>query len=72
MKRLIGFVAILAVLGGAPVYADGAVAGGKLSIVEFSMAPENRGVPQRALEKRYADYRAGRFALTTLDTQHVR
>ena len=73
MKRLIGLVAVLVVLGGTPVYANDAASSGKLfSFIEFSAAPENHGAPQRVLQHRYEGYRQGRFAVTTLDVQHIR
>ena len=68
MKKLLGLVTVLVMLGGAPVYANDAASSGKLlSFIEFSGVPENHGVPQRVLQHRYDDYRQGRFAVTTLD-----
>ena len=73
MKRLLGLIAVLAVLGGTPVYANDAASSGKpLTFIQFSEAPENYGVHGRALDRRYDEYRQGRFAVMTLDTQHVR
>ena len=75
MKRLLGLLVVLVVLGGTSVYANDAssVGGGKLlSIIQFSDAAENSGVHGRILERRYEEYRQGRFAVTTLDTQHIR
>lgn len=75
MKKLLGFIAVLVVLGGTPAYASDASSAGSgrlLSIIEFSQAPENHGVQGRMLERRYTEYRQGRFAVTTLDAQHVR
>ena len=73
MKRLLGFAAVLVVLGGTPVYANDAASSGKLlSFIQFSEAPENHGAPQRVLQHRYDDYRQGRFAVTTLDAEHIR
>ena len=73
MKRLLGLIAVLVVLGGTPVYANDAASSGKiLSFIQFSEVPENHGAPQRVLQKRYDDYRQGRFAVTTLDAQHIR
>ena len=73
MKRLVGLIAVLVVMGGTPVYANEAASSGKfLSIIEFSQLRENHGVEGRMLDRRYDEYRQGRFAVTTLDTQHVR
>ena len=73
MKRILGLVAVLVVLGGTPVYANDAASGGKLlPFIQFSEAPENHGAPQRILQHRYEEYRQGRFAVTTLDAQHMR
>ena len=73
MKKLLGLVAVLVVLGGTPVYANDAASSGKLlSFIQFSEAPENHGAPQRVLQHRYDDYRQGRFAATTLDAEHIR
>ena len=73
MKKLLGLVAVLLVMGGTPVYANDAASSGKLlSFIQFSEAPENHGAPQRVLQHRYEEYRQGRFAVTTLDAQHIR
>ena len=73
MKSLLGLIVVLVVLGGTPVYANDAASSGKiLSFIEFSGAPENHGTPQRVLQYRYDEYRRGRFAVTTLDAQHMR
>ena len=73
MKRLLGFIAVLVVLGGTTAYANDAASSGKLlSFTQFSEAPENHGAPQRVLQHRYDDYRQGRFAVTTLDAEHIR
>lgn len=70
MKKIL-MVAFAVVLFAAPAFA---VESGTrpLSILEFSAAPENRGMSQRLVERRYAEYRNGRFAVTTLDTAHIR
>jgi len=54
------------------VYAESGSGGKLLSYVEFSSAPQNQGIPQRVIDKRYSEYRSGRFAVTTLDTAHIR
>ena len=73
MKRLLGLIAVLVVLGGVPVYANDAASSGRLlSFTQFSEAPENHGVHGGVLQRRYDEYRHGRFAVTTLDTQHIR
>ena len=73
MKRVLGLVAVLVVLGGTAAYANDASSSGKLlSFIQFSEAPENYGTPQRVLQRRYEEYRQGRFAVTTLDAQHMR
>ncbi|MBI3252830.1 MAG: hypothetical protein HYZ52_05935 [Candidatus Omnitrophica bacterium] len=72
MKRLFGLLMVLTVLGAVPVYAEGVSGSQTVSFIDFSAAPENYGAPQRLLQKRYDDYRQGRFVITTLDTQHMR
>ena len=73
MKKLLGLIAVLVVLGVTPVHANDMASSGKfLSFIQFSEAPENHGAPWRVLQKRYDDYRQGRFAVTTLDAQHIR
>lgn len=70
MKKIIALMFIAAFFT-APVYAEGS--GTKpLSILEFSAARENRGMPQRVIDRRYSEYRNGHFAVTTLDTEHIR
>ena len=73
MKKFLGFAVVLMVLGTAPMlaYAESA-SGAKLSLIEFSAVRENHGASERVIEKRYEDYRQGRFAVTSLDTQHMR
>ena len=73
MKKVFGIMMVLVVLGGMSVYANDAASSGKLlSFIQFSQAPENHGAPQRVLQRRYDDYRQGRFAVTTLDAEHIR
>ena len=73
MKRLLGLIAVLVVLGVVPAYANDMASSGKLlSFTQFSEVPENHGVHGRVLERRYDEYRHGRFAVTTLDAQHIR
>ncbi len=71
MKKVIALMFALAFFV-APVYAESGSSGKLISYTEFSSVPENRGMPQRAIQKRYEDYRRGRFAITTLDAAHVR
>ncbi|GEM_PF-5368790 len=71
MKKIIALVFALAFFI-APVYAESGSSGKLLSYTEFSAAPENRGMPKRVVDNRYTEYRNGRFAITTLDTAHVR
>ena len=71
MKKMIALM-FVAVFFAAPVYAGTGSSGKLLSSIEFSSVPENRGMPQRVIDKRYDEYRSGRFAVTTLDTAHIR
>ncbi len=71
MKKIIALMFVIAFFT-APVYAETGSSGNVLSYVAFSSAPENRGMPQRIVERRYSEYRNGRFAVTTLDTAHIR
>jgi hypothetical protein len=71
MKKVIALM-LAAAFFAAPVYAKTESSGKVLSYLEFSAAPENRGMPQRAIDRRYYEYRNGRFAVTTLDAEHIR
>ncbi len=74
MKKLMTCaVLVLIVLGGAPAYAQtGAASEGTLSIIEFSRLPENRGLQDRILDRKYDEYRHGRVPRTTLSASNVR
>lgn len=71
MKKIIALMFVVAFFA-APVYAETGSSGKLLSSIEFSSVPENRGMPQRVIDRRYEEYRNGRFAVTTLDTAHIR
>ena len=73
MKKIIGFLFLMVVLV-TPVLASDTGAGtGSLSAIQFSSLPENHGMPQRVIQKRYNDYRSGRYVpVSTLDVSRVR
>lgn len=72
MKKIVSVIGLLAVMA-TSAYAVESVSSTKpMSIIEFSQAKENRGIQGRLLERRYQEYRNGRFAVTTLDTAHLR
>ncbi len=71
MKKIVSVMGLLAMIA-TSAYAVESAGGAKLSIIQFSEAPENRGIHGRMLDRRYEEYRNGRFAVTTLDTAHLR
>ncbi len=71
MKKLITLMFVVAFFA-APVYADSGSSAKLLSYIQFNAAPENRGMPQRVIDRRYEEYRSGRFAVTTLNTANIR
>ena len=72
MKKMISMIGLLAVLTTSAYALESAGNAKQLTIIQFSEAPENRGISGRLLERRYDEYRSGRFAVTTLDTAHLR
>ncbi len=72
MKKFIALMFVAAFFVAPLAYAEAGSSGKLLSSIEFSAAPENRGMPQRVVDQRYCDYRSGRFAVATLDTAHIR
>ncbi len=74
MKKIIGAL-FLAVLFVTPAFAgDAGVSTTKpLSIIEFQSLPENHGMTWRVIQRRYEEYRSGRYVPTsTLDTSRMR
>lgn len=72
MKKIVSVIGLLAVMATSAYAVESAGSTKTLSIIQFSEAPENRGIHGRLLERRYQEYRNGRFAVTTLDTAHLR
>lgn len=78
MKNNVGLLAVMFVMlvGSMPVYAavEGSSTGATkpISFVEFKTLPGNYGVPEKALNKRYEDYRKGRLPIATLDVSRMR
>ena len=68
MKKTLKVMLVLALVGMAiPAYAEtssSAGTGKSLSIVQFGQLPENHGAPSRLVQRRYEDYRAGRFVVS--------
>ena len=76
MKTIFALAAV-AVLSSSPAFAletaAGSGTGGRLlSSVEFAQVPENHGMPQRVVDRRYEEYRQGRLPVTTLDASRIR
>ena len=74
MKKIIGSL-VLGVMLAAPVMASevGVATTKPLSIIQFSSLPENQGVPHRAIQGKYVEYRSGRYVpASTLDASRVR
>ena len=70
-KTLVGM--FLLALMAMPAYAvEGTTAGKTMSYIEFSSIPENHGASLRLVQKRYEDYRQGKFPVATLDTSRLR
>lgn len=72
MKIVIALMFVATFFAAPLAYAEAGSSGKLLSYVEFGSAPENRGMSQRVIDKRYSEYRSGRFAVATLDTAHIR
>lgn len=70
MKKTLMVVFTIALFAAPAFAADSGMK--PLSLVEFRSLRENSGVPQKIVDNRYAEYRSGRYAVTTLDTAHIR
>lgn len=71
-KILFRILTIAALVSAVPAYAVEAVGGGTLSIIEYSVLPENRGLSQKIVNQKYDAYRHGLLPVTTLETSSMR
>ena len=72
--KLVGFVSLLMLLA-SPSFAAVESAGGDkvLSITQFEALPENNGAHFKMIQRRYEEYRKGRWIpKSTLTTEHLR
>lgn len=58
----------LAVAVTTPAFAEGK----PLTVTQFAALAENRGLGARQIDRRYTEYRDGRYAVTTLDSSNAR
>ena len=73
MKKILGSLFLIVVLVAPALANDAGVSTTKpLSIIEFSRLPENGGLVNRMLERKYEEYRHGRVPRTTLDVSNIR
>ena len=72
MKKMLGVIGLMTMMVTSVYAGEGAGSAQQLTFVQFSGASENRGISGRLLDRRYEEYRSGRFAVTTLDTAHLR
>ena len=73
MKKILGFLLLGVMLVAPAMAADTGSGTGTLSVIQFQSLPENHGMPQRVIQRRYEEYRGGRYVpATTLDASRVR
>jgi hypothetical protein len=73
LMKVVGVVSLLAFLASPSFAAEGKAVGKVLSISEFEALPENNGAHFKMIQRRYEDYRKGRWVpASTLTTEHLR
>lgn len=72
MAKFVGAVSVLALLA-SPAFAAGEGAADKLlSITQFAALPDNHGAHFRMIQRRYEEYRKGRWVPSTLTVEKLR